>query len=352
MIIFLYGQDTFRSRQKLNELKNKFIREVDPSGYSLVVIDGKTADIGLINEKIMPASLLTKKRMIIIEDLFVNKNLAVFGEINDLLKKTSHSQDNIIIFWDSSIKTDRKGNIVKPDNFGREKPLAVKPKQLFKFLLNQKYAQEFKPLSNTATANWIKKRVKEQGGNISYQAVQTLISLIGNFENSEWFLNNEVDKLINYKFGQEPKLIQEAQGGKPVEINAEDVRQLARNIFDENIFALTDALSVKDKAAGLKLLEDQLEAGLTDSYLMNMIIRQFKILLSVRQALDSGQSSRVIISSLKLHPFVAQKAINQVRRFSLPALKNILKELVNIDFKIKTGKGDAKTMLDLFMLKI
>jgi len=352
MIIFLYGQDTFRSRQKLNELKCKFVREVDPNGYSLAIIDGKMADIRQINEKIMPASLLAKKRMIIIEDLFINKNLTVFEEINDLLKRTKQFQDNIIIFWDSGIKIDKKGNVVKPDNSGREKPLAVKPKKLFQFLLSQKYAQEFKSLSNTETANWIKKKVKDQGGNISYQAIQTLISLVGNFENSEWLLNNEVDKLINYKLGIEPKLIPQAREGKPIEISSEDVRQLTRNIFDENIFALTDALSVKNKATALKLLEDQLEAGLTDSYLINMIIRQFKILLLVRQELDSGQGSRMIINSLKLHPFVAQKAINQVRRFSLQALKNILNELVNIDFKIKTGKGNAKTMLGLFMLKI
>lgn len=349
MIIFLYGQNTFRSRQKLNELKNKFIREVDPSGYSLVVLDGKTADIEQVNEKIMPGSLLTKKRMIIIEDIFLNKNIAIFNEINDLLSKTKQLDDNIVIFRDSIISTDKKGNVVMSDNLGRDKLLLSKPKKLFQFLSNQKYAQEFKPFSNIETANWVKKQVEARSGNISYQAIQTLISLIGN---DLWFLNNEIDKLINYKTGVEPRLIPPARGGKSTEISIEDVRQSTRNIFDENIFALTDALSVKNKASALKLLEDKLDAGLADSYLINMTIRQFKILLSVRQSLDSGQSSRMMISVLKLHPFIVQKAINQVSRFSLQALKDILNELVNIDFKMKTGKGDARTMLNLFILKI
>lgn len=349
MIIFLYGQNTFRSRQKLNELKDKFIREVDPSGYSLVVLDGKTADIEQVNEKIMPGSLLTKKRMIIIEDIFLNKNIAIFNEINDLLSKTKQLDDNIVIFRDSIISTDKKGNVVMSDNLGRDKLLLSKPKKLFQFLSNQKYAQEFKPFSNIETANWVKKQVEARSGNISYQAIQTLISLIGN---DLWFLNNEIDKLINYKTGVEPRLIPPARGGKSTEISIEDVRQSTRNIFDENIFALTDALSVKNKASALKLLEDKLDAGLADSYLINMTIRQFKILLSVRQSLDSGQSSRMMISVLKLHPFIVQKAINQVSRFSLQALKDILNELVNIDFKMKTGKGDARTMLNLFILKI
>ena len=274
---------------------------------------------------------------------------SIFNATIDLLNKIKQLDDNIVIFWDSIARTDKKGNVVMSDNLGRDKLFLAKPKKLFQFLSNQKYAQEFKPFSNIETANWVKKQIKTRGGNISYQAIQTLISLIGN---DLWFLNNEINKLINYKTGVKPKLIQPAREEKPTEISIEDVQQLTKNIFDENIFALTDALSVKNKAYALKLLEDKLDAGLADSYLINMTIRQFKILLSVRQGLDSGQSSRTMINILKLHPFVMQKAINQVSRFNLSALKNILNELINIDFKMKTDKGNAKTMLNLFILKI
>ena len=44
MIIFLFGADTFRSRQKLKEIKDKFLREVDSSGMNMQTLDGKTAD--------------------------------------------------------------------------------------------------------------------------------------------------------------------------------------------------------------------------------------------------------------------------------------------------------------------
>jgi len=59
MIIFLYGEDTFLSRRKLNELKEKFLREVDPSGNGLVVLDGEKAAMEEINESISASSLLT-----------------------------------------------------------------------------------------------------------------------------------------------------------------------------------------------------------------------------------------------------------------------------------------------------
>ena len=40
MIIFLYGPDSFRAREKMKQLKQKFIREVDKSGLNLIEMDG------------------------------------------------------------------------------------------------------------------------------------------------------------------------------------------------------------------------------------------------------------------------------------------------------------------------
>ena len=50
MIFFLFGPDTYRSRQKLQELKEKFIHDIDPSSNSLTMLDGEIADMGKINE--------------------------------------------------------------------------------------------------------------------------------------------------------------------------------------------------------------------------------------------------------------------------------------------------------------
>ncbi|MFH1822942.1 MAG: DNA polymerase III subunit delta [Patescibacteria group bacterium] len=350
MIIFLFGQDTFRSREKLYQLKAKFIREIDQTGNNIFILDGKTITLALLNEKISPRSLLISKRLVIIEDIFLNKNSAVLAEVANLLKeKNSVLEDTIIIFWESNIFTKNirgKSAAYLADASGREKILNKSQNQFFSFLVKQKYTQEFKQLSNTEAVSWAKKQVEAKGGAITYQAVQTLISLIGN---DLWQINNEVNKLLNYKEGIEPKL---TRGGKPTPIETEDVENLVRGNFDENIFALTDALSNKNKAQATELLEEQIEAGLTESYLMNMIIRQFKILLQIRQGLDSGLSSRKMISELRLHPFIIQKGINQVRNFNFETLKNIFSHLIKIDYQMKTGQADSKVMLNLLVAKI
>ena len=340
MIIFLYGEDTFRGRRKLNELKKRFLREVDPSGNGIVVVNGEKATMEEINESISASSLLTKKRMVIIENLFSNKSRTVFDRINEYLKKknsdlpaeaSARAGDNIIIFLDGVSGKDRQP---KHKN------------ELFKFLSNQKYAQEFKALSNTEAIAWTKKETEARGGKISRQAAAELTSLLGS---DLWQINSEIDKLISYKAGRKLAL---ADNEKGAEISVEDVKSLVRGQFDENIFALTDAIGNKNKSAAVKLFEEQLEAGLTEGYLLNMIIRQFGILTRIRQALDEGFTSRKIINLLKLHPFVAQKGISQARNFNLDALKNIFGKLVEIDYEMKSGKADAKTALSLLIAKI
>ncbi|MEI6597040.1 MAG: hypothetical protein WCL13_02400, partial [bacterium] len=78
MIIFLYGQDNFRSRLKLNELKDKYLREIDKLGSGLKIINGAKANFSEITAAVSPSSLLSKKRLIIIEDIFINKDKLIF----------------------------------------------------------------------------------------------------------------------------------------------------------------------------------------------------------------------------------------------------------------------------------
>ena len=349
MIIFLYGEDTFRSRQKLNEFKNKFIREIDSSGNSIDIINGTKATIDEIGRVAGPGTLLAKKRMIIVEDLFSNKTPAIFQQVHSYLKsKKSVKDDNIIIFWDSKVKTKKfknKATARLSDNLGRERVLTKAQAELFNFLLKHKYYQQFNFLNNTELISWIKKEVNNRDGKINNQAAQILASLIGN---DLWQVNNEINKLLNYKLALQPKLTKAGT----VAVEVEDVNNLVKGNLDENIFALTDAIGNKNKALAIKLLEEQITIGLTDGYLLNMIVRQFRILLQIRQALDSGLTSRKIINLLKLHPFVVQKGISQANQFSLTVLKNILNQLTGIDYSMKTGKIDILTMIDLLIARI
>jgi len=328
MIIFLYGEDTFRSRQKLKELKDKFIREVDPTGNGIVSLAGESLMIEGLSEAIGARSLFARKRMIVVENIFSNKSEKILEKVFDYFKKTAKSKDkaddNIIIFWDETSGAKLEKN------------------KLFKFLSEQKYAQNFKKLSNTETAVWIKKEFTAREAKVKPQAVLNLASMFGS---DLWQLNNEIEKLINFKKAQ---LLPESEAV----ISEEDVEALSRGKIDENIFALSDAIGNKNKAQAIKLLEQEMEAGVAEQYLLTMIIRQFNILLQVKEAIDAGMSQRKITSQLHFHPFVVQKCSGQVGGFSSDLLKKIFSDLLEVDRKIKSGQGDFKAALSLMIAKI
>ena len=337
MIIFIYGENIFQSRRKLNEFKERFAAKFNQGGGGLSIIDGETATLEKINEAIGSASLFSTRRLVIIENIFSNKKEIIYKQLLDYLKErrldkiSEDESDNIIIFWDNL-------------SIGEKLPAAKN--EFFKFLDKQKYRYPFKALTDNEAAAWTKKEIEKRGGKISQPMAAALSSML---DGDLWRINGEIEKLVNYKAGQKLKL---ADGEKGAVISEEDIKNLTHGKVDENIFALTDAIGNKNKPMAIKLLDEQIEAGLTDGYLLNMITRQFRIIMQIRQSLDKGLSPRQIAGELKLHPFVAQKGIAQARNFTMPILKNIFNKLVEIDFSIKTGGLDAKTGLGLLLAKM
>lgn len=344
MIVFLYGEDNFRSRLKLKELKDKYLREVDKLGSGLKAMAGAKATFSEITAAVSPASLLSKKRLIVIEDVFASQDQTMFEKLRDYLAKQEQN-DNIIIFWESNLKMKKIKNTLAPfliDSAGQDKPLNKKAADLFKLLAKEKYSYNFNLLSHTELANWVKKEVAARGGKINVQAAELLVGLVGN---DGWQIKNEIDKLLSFK--QAGKLTESL-----LEIEVSDVKNLTRGSFSNNIFALTDAISARNKPLAVKLLDEQIEAGLGGPYLLNMFVRQFRILLQLRQALDAGLSQRQIAGQMKLHPFVLQKGLEQARNFNLANLKNIFSQLAKIDYLAKSGQRDYLTGLNLLIARM
>ena len=319
MIIFLHGADTFRSRRFLKELKDKFTRDVDPDASSLSLVEGGAATLKDISEKINTGSLFVKKRLVVVDNIFKNKKEKIFSELAEYLKKFTSGEDNIIIFRDEELET-------------KDKPLKVDAKKLFTFLNKQPYSQEFKPLTDSQLLTFIKKEINSYQKEIGIPAASLLINLTGG---DLWLIASNLRKL--------------AYASAAKTITGDEVKESVPGAYDENIFGLTDALSAKNKKLAAELLEEQYVAGLSDEYLIAMLIRQFKILLQIRAALDQRINPADLAARLRLHPFVVKKGALQAKNFSAASLKNYLDRLIQLDFGNKTGKGDIKTELTLLI---
>jgi len=324
MIIFLYGADSFRSRQKLNIYKNKFLKDTANAEGGLVVVDGEKLTLEELSRQGSVSSLFASKRMIVVERIFSNKVTKTLFDIANFLKDKAEASDNIYIFWDD----------ITGEKMGRSK--------LFKYLNNLQYAEKFVNLTNTEIVTWLNKKTATAGLRISIQAANKLNAY---FENDLWLIDNEMKKLIHHKLANK-------EDENDVEISDKDVDLLSRGKSHANIFALTDAISVKNKSRALELFEQEIENGSDGIYLLTMIVRQFKILLQIKDSLELGKNINDIKSQFRMHPFVIEKTAGQARNFTLASLRGINDALLRIEKAIKTGKADPQLALSVLISRV
>lgn len=323
MIIFLYGEDTYRSSQKLKEIKDKFLKEVDESGMNITTLEGAGLKFEEFNQQIKASPFLARKRMIIVKNLISdNKSKDIQKEIVDLLNQGKEKSDNenILVFWESTDHSKSKSK-----------------NALWDRLVKEKFAQEFKALSPAQLNSWIKQELESDGGKIEPSAIPVLAATVGN---DLWQMKNEITKLVNFR--------------KDEIIRLDDIESMVKAKYDDDIFKLVDALGNKNKKQALKLISDQLNLGSDEIYLLSMLIRQFRIILLIKslQNTHGNITKEQIAKELKLHPFVAQKALYQSKNFEINKLKQIYNYLLRIDREIKTSNIKPKLQFDILIAKI
>jgi DNA polymerase-3 subunit delta len=129
-------------------------------------------------------------------------------------------------------------------------------------------------------------------------------------------------------------------------IEVEDVETMSVPVFHEVIFALVDALALQEgkKASGLmhQFLEEE-----DPQFIMAMVVRQFRLLLQVREILDQGGNERDVHARLKLkNPRQAASLASQARRFSMETLENVYRSLLDIDEAFKSGRIEVEVALE------
>lgn len=355
MLLFLYGNDDFRSSEKVSAIKNKFLqKDKISSGLSVVDFEENSEKIKLA-EIVNIQGLFYPKRLIIIKNLISSGASSDQVEAFDFLKLNKKnlqaSQDVVLVFW--------------------EKELPRKNNKLFKFLLANSKNQNFEKLTGAKLSAWALKRTQDLGGKISPEALNKLIAYVGD---DLLQMNNEIEKLTS--FTCHPERAKRAEGSRMNsanvsnnripsssagrlrsawndEITETDIDLLVKSKVEANIFETIDALASKNKKRALELLHNQLEKGDDPFYIFSMYVYQFRNLLKIGGFYFQGISNQYEIAKLaKLHPFVAQKGIAQLQGFTLGQLKKIYKKLGEMDLQIKTGKIDIILALDKFVVSL
>jgi len=311
MIIFLYGQDTYRLRRKLNEII-EYYKKIHKSGLNLKYLNLSEKGFEDFKDEFQSISMFAEKKLIILEETFTNQNFKENFLKNP--KKFVDSGDTILFY--EITETPRSG-------------------PLFKFLKRYAKSQEFELLEGENLKNWVKKEIENHKVKIDPVALEKLTDYVGN---DIWQMANEIGKLVNYK--------------KNKKVEAKDVELLVKPKIEPEIFKTIDAIASKNKKQALELIHKHLEKGDSPLYLLSMINFQFRNLLTIRDLIEKNKSPYTLFKEVKLHPYVIKKSYSQAQKFKIDELKKIYQKIFQVDLAIKTGKVEPGTALDIFIAEI
>jgi len=182
---------------------------------------------------------------------------------------------------------------------------------------------------------WIENKAQELGGEITHEAAQVLASLV---ENDTRLAALELDKLLIY-----------ANFSRPV--NAADIQLLTALSAQANIFEMVDAVAQRSKKKALALLHLLLDQE--DEYrIFQMVVRQFRQLIQVRELQEEQKGIEQIQQTLRVPAFVAKKLNYQASRFSMAQLIAMYRRLLALDKAAKTGKMAIDLGLDIFIAEM
>lgn len=310
MIIFLYGEDNFRSLQKLKKIVARY-QDIHKTGLDLKFFDFQKDNFEDFRNQFHTRSMFKEKKLFVLKNSFSSPQ---FKEKFLLIQKEFLKSQSTILFYE-------KGDVSAKDPF-------------FVFLQKNSRSQEFSLLKGKKLENWIKKEAAKYKAEIEPAAVGLLMQYV---DNDLWQLSNELKKLVSYK-----------QHPKKIKITKEDVKTLIPQKTELNIFKTIDFIAEKQKQKALSLIHKHLEKGDSPLYLLTMINFQFRNLLMIKDRIKKGGE----LKGLNLHPFIIKKSYQLCQKFTLEELKKIYQKIFQADLAIKTGQIEPELALDLLIAQI
>lgn len=306
MILVFHGADTFRSRQKLREVLEKFRRDVDPQGYNITKLDGRATSCTALVGALSAAPFMARKRLVMVEylsqlDFKKDEEETLVSVVKRLIES-----ETVFVVWEEELgKTEWKAPV-------------------FVALKASPYVAEFASLDASQVSGYLRQRVAVAGVQFDASAWNYAAMSV---EDDLFRAASEADKLIAF-----------AQASGKTTLTLADVKPLMASAVRDDVFALVDAVSSGRQAQSLALLRDQLASGSHALEITTMLVRQYRLLQQVMDGLQQGLSPDRIASLYKMHPFVAKKMSGQARAVKPAQVKRAYDILTRLDRDLK-GSG-------------
>lgn len=336
-IFLFYGEDDFSLRRKIDRWKEEFAKKY--SSQAITVIEaGELSEVAIIEQlkTHLSPSLFASKKLVIVKDGTPRK--AEQAQLAEFLLNTIENipKDFFVIFWQSQ----------KPD--GR---LAFTKKFTSKVTVS-----EFKLPAGGALNQWIKAMAKVLDASISDQATEKLAIFLGRDLYEEKKVGGRVVSRIEaYDLWQVYSELSKLASSS-AQIDVEQVQALVKPKIADSVFKLTDEVIAKNQKGAFGAFENFLAGQTVEEKtsiikIIGLLSEQVRSMLVVSQLLSEGMTADQITEKLNWSPgrvFITSKNLKNVPSTKL---KQLLAQLLKIDYRVKTSDSNNKLDIDLFLVQ-
>lgn len=212
---------------------------------------------------------------------------------------------------------------------------AEKTNGLYKAVVKYGQAVEFKKPTEKDLGTWIKKRCKENGMGMSEGVLNLFLQTVDHDMKN---IDGELQKLMAYK-------------GEETEIKAEDIRAVCTVSLEARVFDLVRAVAEKRPEKAVQIYHTLLSMKESPYMVLSLITRQFRLILETMLLSQSGMTNDAIGARLEIRDFAVKEYLRQSKRFSAEGWKHAVRDCLQADLDIKSGKAAEETAVELLIMK-
>jgi DNA polymerase-3 subunit delta len=341
MFYILHGENELERSEQVTDFKHK-VGDESVRDLNVTILDGRKTTLSELQHAAEAIPFLADKRLVVVEGLLARlasrkgkgddgDDAAAVAAGAAAVGPSAASKDflNGLLAYLPQLSDTTRLVLVETQALKDTHPIV-------KLALKQssKSVIEFKQPQAGELPGWITTRAKKHGGVFDGKAALKLATLIGGDLRR---LDQEIIKLITYVNAQRP-------------VTEKDVTLLVADVSISSVFDLVDALGKREGKRAAHELHHLLDQGENPLGLLAMIVRQFRLLILVKELQARNLPSDAIAKEISVHPFVAKKIGEQARAFRDTAqLETIYRRLLDIDVEIKTGVTPDVLALDLLV---
>lgn len=308
-IYLLYGEERYLRRQYTNRLKQAMCNPDDSMNNHYY--EGKDISVGEIIDLAETLPFLAERRVIFIS------NSGLFKSGGEQMAEYLNAPNETTFFVFTESEADKRS-------------------KLFKTVQSKGCVVEFEVQNEHTLMRWIAGLLKNEGKRITENTVQLLLSKTGtDMEN----IQMELEKLISYCMDKDV-------------ITNEDVEAICTTRISNHIFDMINAIADKQTKTALELYYDLLALKEPPMRILFLIARQCNILLQVKEMKNKGYDNKAIASAVGVPPFAAGKYVAQAGRFKSSQLKEAVKQCVEAEEAVKTGRMNDMMSVELLIVSV